>query len=179
MENKNTTGKHVQAFLAVIVLTAIDLITKSIAAERLTDGPFVVIPGVFEFRYLENRGAAFSMLQNQRWFFILITVIFIAAATWFYCRIPLTRRMRLLRLITIAIIAGALGNLVDRVLLGYVRDFFYFSLIDFPIFNVADIYVTVSAVLFALAVLFLYKDEDLAFLSRKAISAEEEEKKAE
>ncbi|MDO4614113.1 MAG: signal peptidase II [Lachnospiraceae bacterium] len=167
MENANKQGRRGFGILMILILTAIDLITKRIAAGSLVSGPFVVIPGVFELRYLENRGAAFSMLQNQRWFFILITIVFIAAALWLYFRIPLTKRMRLLRWIMIAVTAGAVGNLVDRVHLGYVRDFLYFSLIDFPIFNVADIYVTVSAVLFATAVLFIYKDQDLDFLKIK------------
>ena len=64
------------------------------------------------------------------------------------------------------IASGAVGNMIDRVSLGYVVDFFYFKLIDFPIFNVADIYVSVSCVLLAVLLVFFYKDQDFAFLSR-------------
>ena len=66
-----------------------------------------------------------------------------------------------IRLIAIAILAGAWGNMLDRIRLAYVVDFFYFKLIDFPIFNVADIYVSVATVVLILLVLFYYKDEDL------------------
>ncbi|MDY3716667.1 MAG: signal peptidase II, partial [Blautia sp.] len=72
-----------------------------------------------------------------------------------------------LRLLSYFITAGAIGNLIDRVRLGYVVDFIYFSLIDFPVFNVADIYVTGSMILLILLVLFFYKnEEDFAFLAR-------------
>ena len=67
----------------------------------------------------------------------------------------------------ILIAAGAIGNLIDRVRLGYVVDFFYFSLINFPVFNVADIYVTVSSFYLVILLLFVYKESDLEFLAFK------------
>ena len=70
-------------------------------------------------------------------------------------------------MICVAMTAGAIGNMIDRFCRGYVVDFFYFSLIDFAIFNVADIYITVSAVLLVILMMFYYKEEDFAFLSRK------------
>jgi signal peptidase II len=71
-----------------------------------------------------------------------------------------------MRFLMVFIAAGAVGNMIDRVFLGYVRDFLYFSLIDFPIFNVADIYVTCATILLILLLLFYYKEEDdFAFLS--------------
>ena len=115
--------------------------------------------------YLENRGAAFGIFQNQRWLFLILTAAFLIFAVWFYVRIPGGKRYRLMRVICVMITAGAVGNLIDRVFLVYVRDFLYFVLIDFPIFNVADIYVTVSAALMIWAVLFYYKDEELSFLN--------------
>ena len=72
-----------------------------------------------------------------------------------------------LRFCAVLVCAGAIGNMIDRIRLNYVIDFFYFSLIDFPIFNVADCYVVVACVLFAILVLFYYKDEDFAWVSRK------------
>ena len=74
---------------------------------------------------------------------------------------PLSPRFRLLRLDAVFFLAGALGNAIDRVIRGYVVDFFYFSLIDFPVFNVADIYVSVSAFALFLLMFFYYKEEDL------------------
>lgn len=81
-----------------------------------------------------------------------------------YQRIPLNRRFLPLNIIAVGIFAGAAGNLIDRVIHHYVIDFFYFSLINFPIFNVADIYVTLSAVALIIAVLFYYKEEDFSLI---------------
>ena len=69
-----------------------------------------------------------------------------------------------LKVILLLFVAGAIGNLIDRICQNYVVDFFYFKLIDFPIFNVADIYVTVAAIMFIVLCLFYYKEEDFEFL---------------
>lgn len=166
MDKTSFAGK-VSALTAVVLLTLLDQITKILAADRLADGPFVIIPGVFELRYLENRGAAFGMLQNQRVFFLVLTVVFLAVITYIYMKIPADRKYLPLRILSIVVTAGAIGNFIDRLMLVYVRDFLYFSLIDFPIFNVADIYVTVSAFVFFVLILVYYKDSDLEFLSEK------------
>ena len=82
-----------------------------------------------------------------------------------YNRIPLEKRFHPLRLIGVALSAGAIGNLIDRMVNGYVVDFLYVELIDFPIFNVADCYVTVSAFVLVILFLFYYKEEDLEFIT--------------
>ncbi|MBQ6544855.1 MAG: signal peptidase II [Lachnospiraceae bacterium] len=150
--------------VCAVILAGLDLWTKSFAASRLASGPIELIPGVFELRYLENRGAAFSILQNGRAFFIPVTVIVLIALVILSLRMPGDKKYRPLRILMIFVAAGALGNLYDRIFLRYVRDFLYISLIDFPIFNVADMYVTVSAILLAVLLLFRYKDEDFSFL---------------
>ena len=78
---------------------------------------------------------------------------------------PHTRRYYLLRICAVLVCAGAFGNLIDRIRLNYVVDFFYFELIDFPIFNVADCYVVVACILFAFSILFYYKEEELKCFS--------------
>ena len=78
-----------------------------------------------------------------------------------YTKLPLTKRFTPLRLCAIFLIAGAIGNMIDRVRQSFVVDFLYFELIDFPIFNVADIYVTVSTAVFIVLILFYYKEEEL------------------
>ena len=165
--DKKTPVRRAIALAAMAVLIWLDQITKTLAADRLANGPLVIIPGVFELCYLENRGAAFGMLQNQRWFFLILTALFFVVIIYVYLKIPSDRKHLPLRILCVFVTAGAVGNFIDRLLLIYVRDFLYFSLIDFPIFNVADIYVTVSAALFFFLILFFYKDEDLEFLSRK------------
>lgn len=165
-QNTSVVFRAVVAGLWVVFLVAIDQITKYLAALKLANGPLILIRGVFELQYLENRGAAFGILQNARWFFLILTAAFLVLAVWFYVKIPQTRRMRPLRIITIILMSGALGNMIDRAFLSYVRDFFYFSLIDFPIFNVADVYVTVSAFFLLIYVVFIYRDEEFAFLKK-------------
>ena len=149
------------------LLVLLDQATKLAAVSALKDGgPFVLIPGVFQLQYLENRGAAFGLLQNARIFFLAVTLIALAAVIYVLVRLPLKRRYIVLRFLMVLIAAGAVGNMIDRVFLGYVRDFLYFSLIDFPIFNVADIYVTCATILLILLLLFYSKEEDdFAFLS--------------
>ena len=149
------------------LLVLLDQATKLAAVSALKDGgPFVLIPGVFQLQYLENRGAAFGLLQNARIFFLAVTLIALAAVIYVLVRLPLKRGYIVLRFLMVLIAAGAVGNMIDRVFLGYVRDFLYFSLIDFPIFNVADIYVTCATILLILLLLFYYKEEDdFAFLS--------------
>ncbi|MEE1052165.1 MAG: signal peptidase II [Lachnospiraceae bacterium] len=149
------------------LLVILDQVTKLAAVSALKDRePFVLIPGVFQLQYLENRGAAFGLLQNARIFFLAVTLIALAAVIYVLVRLPLKRRYIVLRFLMVLIAAGAVGNMIDRVFLGYVRDFLYFSLIDFPIFNVADIYVTCATILLILLLLFYYKEEDdFAFLS--------------
>ncbi|HIT07207.1 MAG TPA: signal peptidase II [Candidatus Scybalocola faecipullorum] len=171
--------KYIKAIVSIIVLTAIDQITKFLAVRYLMEGgPIVLIDGVFELRYLENRGSAFGLMQNQRIFFIIITIIIVGIFVWLYCKLPDTRRMRWMHLICIGIISGALGNFIDRFINGYVVDFFYFKLINFPIFNVADIYVTVSAAVLIVLGVFYYKEDDYKFLTvrkNKSDAGKEEE----
>lgn len=149
------------------LLVLLDQATKLAAVSALKDGdPFVLIPGAFQLQYLENRGAAFGLLQNARIFFLTVTLVALAAVIYVLVRLPLKRKYIVLRFLMVLIAAGAAGNMIDRVFLGYVRDFLYFSLIDFPIFNVADIYVTCATILLILLLLFYYKEEDdFAFLS--------------
>ena len=105
------------------------------------------------------------MLENQQWFFAIITLIAMGAAFVYLYR-HIKGSLWLLLGLTL-IISGGIGNFIDRVRLNYVVDFIYFSPINFPVFNVADIYVVVSMALFLISFLFIYKEEDFAFLSGK------------
>ncbi len=159
--------RFLKAFLPVALLTAIDQITKFMASARLSDGPLVLWEGVFEFRYYVNTGAAFSLLEGKFVFFYVGTALVCAFIIYALCRMPAERKYRPLAVTLLFLMAGALGNLIDRVFLKGVRDFLYFSLIDFPIFNVADIFVTCSAAVLAFLIIFRYKDEkDFDFLKR-------------
>ena len=164
--------------IGILIITAfvfLDQFTKHLAVLYLKDQPNIVwIKGVMELEYLENRGAAFGILQNQQWLFILLFFLFVTAVIIFYCRMPMEKKYLPVQIISLFLIAGGLGNLIDRIRLGYVIDFFYFSLINFPVFNMADIYVTVSMVILFVLLIFYYKEEDFDLLF--SFSAKKEKK---
>lgn len=149
-----------------IILTGLDQWTKGLVTASLKGNePVVVLEGVFEFYYSENRGAAFGMLQEKQIFFFLIGILVLAAIAYMIWRMPDDKKYRPLAVCLMLVGAGAVGNMIDRVTQGYVVDFLYFKLINFPIFNVADCYVTVAAFLLVLLVMFYYSDEDMACFS--------------
>ncbi len=152
--------------LLLAVLIFLDQLTKHFAVVYLKDQmPISIIDGVFELNYLENRGAAFGMLQDQKLFFIFIAVVILAVIVYVLIKTPNQRKYTKLHIALVCIASGAIGNMIDRLKLDYVVDFLYFSLINFPIFNVADIYVTLSAIYLVILLLFVYKESDLEFLS--------------
>lgn len=152
--------------LLTLLLIAIDQTTKYFAVDKLMNQtPFVILDGVFELRYLENRGAAFGMLQGQKVFFVLISVIILAVIVYVLVKAPYQKMYTKLHITLVFIASGAIGNLIDRIRYDYVVDFLYFSLINFPIFNVADIYVTLSSIYLVILLLFVYKESDLEFLT--------------
>lgn len=151
-----------------VILVGLDQWTKGLASGYLKgQQPFVVLNGVFEFLYSENRGAAFGMLQGKQFFFFLIAAAVLSVIAYMIWRMPDERRYRPLAVCLMLVAAGALGNMIDRAVQGYVVDFLYFKLINFPIFNVADCYVTIGAFCLVLLVMFYYKDEDMVCFSLK------------
>lgn len=142
------------------VLIAFDQYSKHLADVYLSSGKTVdIIPNVFELHYLENHGVAFGMLQDMRWVFIPVSIVLTVVLVWLLVRSPL-RNSGLFRFSCYLCLAGALGNMIDRVALGYVIDFLYFKLIDFPIFNFADCYVVIATFLLIYFVLFRFKQYD-------------------
>lgn len=161
---KANITRIIKAGALFLVLAAFDLFTKSVAVSALGGGKRIpLIPGVLEFYYIQNRGAAFGIFQDGTFILGLISAIALCVLIFVYMRVPDEKKYLPLRLVLIFIAAGAAGNLYDRITLQYVRDFIYFSLIDFPVFNVADIYVTCSVFILAYLILFYYKEEDLQF----------------
>ncbi|MGT2957517.1 signal peptidase II [Streptococcus bovimastitidis] len=112
------------------------------------------IPGLFSLTYLQNRGAAFSILQNQQWFFTLMTIAVIGAAIIYYFK---SKNMTLLKEIALLlIISGGIGNFIDRLRLSYVVDMVDLDFMNFAIFNVADSYLSVGVLLL---VIVFWKEE--------------------
>ena len=158
--------KTISFILFTVIPVLADQLTKYLAVLYLRGREaLVLIPGVLELCYLENNGAAFSLLRGKQWFFYILTIVFLAAVFAVLRKMPDTKRLRPLRISLLFLTAGAIGNFIDRVVHKYVVDFIYFSLIDFPVFNIADICVTVSVAVLVVLVLFYYKDSDFAFLS--------------
>ena len=170
MVNKQNDRRYILGCLAaLLLLVVIDQCTKVLAVQKLKDQDAIVwIPGVFELLYLENRGAAFGIFENMRWMFLFGTGLILVLTIFLFRRFPKKRKYIPFLVSLTMIAAGGIGNLIDRLRLGYVIDFFYFSLIDFPVFNVADIYVVCSGIFLVFCVCFKYKDEsDFRFLNRK------------
>lgn len=185
------TNKFMElSVLTIIMLVILDQLTKFQAVVKLKNGsPFVIIDGVFELRYLENQSAAFgfdvvsffqkifkikyftenpeAFLTAKMVIFAIVTIAVVILLMIFYSHIPQTKRFLGINLILIFFVAGAIGNLIDRIVNNYVVDFFYFKLINFPIFNVADIYVTVAAFAFIILGIFYYKEEDFEMIFKK------------
>lgn len=144
------------------LLVLLDQFAKYLAVTHLKGQASVpLISNVFELQYLENYGAAFGILQGQKAFFLFSTAIFIVLLCLIFLWLPKEKKFFPLHVVTVLYLSGAIGNFIDRLIHDYVIDFFYFSLIDFPIFNVADIYVVVGTAALAFLILFYYKDEDL------------------
>lgn len=148
--------------LLIIGLVGIDQLTKIWAVAELAGQRAIeVIPGVFELEYTENTGVAFSMLENQRWLFIPFSMLITGFFLLLLLRSPL-KKYWWFNGICVLILSGAIGNLIDRIVYGYVVDFLSFCLIDFPIFNVADCYVVIGAIgLFAAVIFGMKKVEDV------------------
>jgi len=156
--------KYVKAMIGAALLIILDQVTKYWAASVLKGNKAIEIwNGVFEFQYLENRGMAFGLMQNQIILFVIFTVIILGVIFYYYRLVPDTKRMMPLRWAMVVLAAGAVGNLIDRIVNNYVIDFLYFKFIDFPIFNVADCYVTISLLTLICLILFYYKEEELEF----------------
>ncbi|AXY25820.1 signal peptidase II [Suicoccus acidiformans] len=115
------------------------------------------IPALFDFYYVQNTGASWGLFEEGRVWLSLVTVIFLACLFYY-----IWRRDRIHPLSALAyglIIGGALGNLIDRLRLGYVVDMFRLTFIDFPIFNVADMAITVGVILFIVIIIFDIDEE--------------------
>ena len=137
--------------LIIAFIIAADQLTKVWASSVLTEiTTMPVIEDVFHFTYVENRGAAFGMLADHRWIFMILSVLGIGALfLWMLFDKSLTKPMKV---ILAMIIGGGIGNMIDRIMLGYVVDFIDCRFIDFYVFNVADSFVTVGCFLFVILI---------------------------
>jgi signal peptidase II len=153
--------RRLLAILAVGLLAAADQLTKFIIRGSFSlHESRPVIEGVFSITYIRNEGIAWGMFQGGRIVFLIVTFLVLIFCFIAYNKMAGRRKFTPLRVCMVFLVAGSIGNMIDRLELGYVVDFFYFELIDFPVFNVADIYVTVSMIVLILLICFKYKEDD-------------------
>lgn len=148
--------------IIVAILTSIDQTTKYLVTKYLKAGSkIIVINDILEIFYFENNGAAFGILKGKQSFFYIVTIVVFIFILYYIYKLPMTKKMFPLFLNISLLTSGALGNFIDRVRLQYVVDFIYFKPIDFPVFNIADSYITISCVIFIYLIVFYYKNEEL------------------
>ncbi|MGN1047248.1 MAG: signal peptidase II [Eubacteriales bacterium] len=147
--------------LSIIILIAaifLDQITKWLAVLFLKEiDTLPLIKNVLHLTYLENTGAAFGILKNNRWIFLVVSAVAIVALLFYLAKFRPKNKWLLIGLSFI--VGGGIGNMIDRLLLGYVIDFIDFRLINFAVFNVADAFVCIGAVLVIIYVFFFSEKE--------------------
>lgn len=156
---------YIVPILWIGFLTAIDQLTKFIIRSNYELGEsHPIIQDVFHFTYVQNTGVAWGMFKGGRVIFILLTIVVLGFCGYIYHNICDVKKFLPVKICMTFLISGAIGNLIDRISLHYVVDFFDFTLINFPVFNVADIYVTVSMFLLIILCFFVYKNEDIDWM---------------
>ena len=143
--------------LIIIGLIAIDQISKYLAVNYLVNiGSIPIIKNIFHLTYVENRGAAFGMFQNNQIIFIVVAIVACVFGLYYLYKKDLNI---LGKSAIILIISGALGNLIDRIRLGFVVDYFDFRVIWDYVFNVADVFVVVGTILLCVYIIFFENDK--------------------
>ena len=150
--------QYILMVLCVLGITAVDQLTKFLVVQNIPLYDHIpAIPGLFRLTYVQNTGAAFSMLQDQQWLFLVIFLVLTAAIVYDFAKksMPFTK---LERWLIVLVYAGGLGNMIDRVRLGYVVDMIELEFMNFPVFNVADCFITCSCILLMVHLAFFNKD---------------------
>lgn len=138
-------------------IVAADQITKLLTLAHIPlHSQVEAVPGLFHLTYVRNYGAAFSSMQGMRWLFVAVFVLLTAALLWEYFKRPMPFTT-FERWCIAAVYGGGLGNIIDRVRLGYVVDMIEVEFIDFPVFNVADCFITCGCIALMVSLVFLNK----------------------
>lgn len=172
---KQNSKFKIKIFILPIIiiglLTALDQLTKFIITSKFSlyeTKP--VIKDVFAITYIQNTGVAWGMFKGKRIIFLILTFIALLFAFRIYYNVYNKKKYIPIRICLILLISGALGNMLDRIRLGYVVDFFSFELINFPVFNVADIMDVISIFLLFILLMFKYSNEEFDEIMKLRIS---------
>ena len=160
--------KYFILLITVLALVGADQLIKWWALETLADGTIIdVLPGIFRFAYVENRGAAFGIFQGKTLMLAIVSVAVIVALVYFYKYIEDQKGIWMLRVSYIMVVAGAVGNQIDRLFRGFVVDMFEFYWFSFPVFNLADCFITVGGIAIVLLAMFRPQMVEWMFSSEK------------
>ena len=163
------------AVLVAALLIAFDQLVKyKINSAFMVGESHPLIKGVFQLTYVQNRGAAWGSFSGKIVFLLIITIAILIGALYVYVQLAgrKDKRYTSIRISLVFLISGAIGNMIDRFARGFVVDMFDFCLINFPVFNVADIYVTCSFIVIVILILFKYKDDELTDIIHNSSSAD-------
>ena len=172
---KKVLEKFIIPFSAVAAIVLLDQWTKYLTLKYAKGNGFYIINKILRICFVKNEGMAWGMLQNKQVLFIILTPIVLAALIYFYYKIPFEKKFIIARICLLCLTGGAIGNLIDRIFNGeqlfhgYVVDMIYVEIINFPVFNIADSFITVGFALMIFSMIFVYKEQDfdLLFGSRK------------
>ena len=158
----NSIIRYIAAFITIIVIALFDQYTKNLVVEKIPLHKEVsVIGDALDLTQVHNSGAAWSSFSGKIPFLLILTAVLSVILIYVYIKVRDNKRFNLVRVLIVFVIGGAIGNMLDRIRLGYVVDFIYVKLIDFPVFNVADIFVTVSIFILFFLFAFKYDSKDL------------------
>lgn len=146
------------SIILVVVIIGLDQVSKLLVCEYVKPiGSINILPNILSFTYVENYGAAFGILKNERWFFIIVSLIMILAFMYllFFKKI----KNKWIAAASVLLIGGGAGNLIDRIFQGYVIDFISLSFFK-PVCNLADYFITAGAVCLIMYIVFFYKETE-------------------
>lgn len=167
---KNRFKKYISLGILILILVGIDQISKNLVITRLNHHKnYPIVKYFFSFEYLENRGVAFGILSGRMPLitcFVIIITICIAYGVYILEKAIVkdsrfTKKFTLIQVVCTFLIAGSIGNMIDRIRFGFVIDFIKFDFINFPTFNIADCYVTVAAFVLFVTLMFFVSEDDL------------------
>jgi signal peptidase II len=167
MEYNLKNKKILILILTILPMVFLDQLTKYIARTQLASKSIDLINNILSLVLVKNSGAAWGSFSSYTAILIVVTMILIFALIYLYFKLPDDKHFNFMRISVLFIIGGALGNLIDRIIFRYVTDFIYFKIINFPVFNVADIFVTCATFILAILIIFYYKDEDFEWMKKK------------
>lgn len=153
--------------ICFLFLIAIDRVSKYLAMHYCEQKNITLIDNALEITYLENYGGALGILSNQRFFFIFISALFITLIIFFLFALPNDKKFNGFNICLSFIIAGMTGNMLDRIIYGYVVDIIYIAKINFPVFNLSDIWISIGVLFTIVIVLFRLKEKDFEFMNFK------------